>query len=54
MAFNIDTIVYPHELMQKAQKFCKFASSALQYDDVDTAITNLEQCLALLKTTKRK
>nr|BAJ95457.1 predicted protein [Hordeum vulgare subsp. vulgare] len=45
---------YPHELMQKAQKFCKFASSALQYDDVDTAITNLEQCLALLKTTKRK
>ena len=38
--------------MEKAMKFCKYASSALMYDDVSTAISNLEQALALLKTGK--
>lgn len=33
----------------KAQKMCKFASSALEYEDFATAISNLEKCLALLK-----
>lgn len=37
------------EAMVKAQKLCKFASSALQYEDVPTAIKNLEECLSLLK-----
>ncbi|XP_041462221.1 vacuolar protein sorting-associated protein VTA1 homolog isoform X1 [Lytechinus variegatus] len=36
----------------KAQKFCKFAVSALQYDDVPTAIENLEKALRLLQTGK--
>ncbi|XP_063954191.1 vacuolar protein sorting-associated protein VTA1 homolog isoform X3 [Lytechinus pictus] len=36
----------------KAQKFCKFAVSALQYDDVITAIENLEKALRLLQTGK--
>lgn len=43
---------FPPEVMQKAQKLCKYAQSALQYDDVKTAIANLEQCLRVLKTGK--
>ncbi|CAG9560312.1 unnamed protein product [Danaus chrysippus] len=34
----------------KAQKYCKWASSALNYDDVKTAITNLRNALELLQT----
>jgi hypothetical protein len=39
-------------MMVEAQKLCKHASSALQYDDVATAITKLEACLRLLKNGK--
>lgn len=34
----------------KAQKYCKWASSALNYDDVKTAIDNLRYALQLLQT----
>lgn len=34
----------------KAQKYCKWASSALNYDDIKTAITNLKNALELLQT----
>ncbi|OQR79823.1 vacuolar protein sorting-associated protein VTA1-like [Tropilaelaps mercedesae] len=34
----------------KAQKYCKFASSALNYDDVPTAVSNLHKALTLLTT----
>jgi len=36
--------------MEKAQKYCKFAGSALNYDDVNTAIENLQKALHLLQT----
>ena len=36
--------------VEKVQKFCKYASSALLYDDVPTAVDNLEKALTLLKT----
>ena len=36
----------------KAQKYCKYASSALQYEDVPTAIDNLQKALTLLRTGK--
>lgn len=36
--------------MIKAQKFCKYAGSALNYDDVKTAIDNLHKALKLLTT----
>jgi len=36
--------------MTKAQKYCKWAGSALNFDDVPTAILNLEKALILLKT----
>jgi len=34
----------------KAQKYCKFAASALNYDDVEESITNLQKALKLLTT----
>ncbi|XP_026485792.1 vacuolar protein sorting-associated protein VTA1 homolog [Vanessa tameamea] len=34
----------------KAQKYCKWASSALNYDDIKTAIMNLRNALELLQT----
>lgn len=34
----------------KAQKFCKFAASALTYDDVTESIANLQKALKLLTT----
>lgn len=36
----------------KAQKYCKYAGSALQYEDVGTAIQNLQKALKLLTTGK--
>lgn len=36
----------------KAQKLCKYAGSALQYEDVATAIENLQKALKLLSTGK--
>ena len=36
-------------IMQKASKHAKFAQSALIYEDVVTAIDNLEKALALLR-----
>ncbi|XP_060947504.1 vacuolar protein sorting-associated protein VTA1 homolog isoform X2 [Limanda limanda] len=36
----------------KAQKLCKYAGSALQYEDVGTAIQNLQKALKLLMTGK--
>ncbi|GJQ70310.1 hypothetical protein Trydic_g22748 [Trypoxylus dichotomus] len=37
------------EQMEKAQKYCKYANSALNYDDVNTAIANLQKALHLLQ-----
>lgn len=45
-----NSIQFAPEDYSKATKFCKFAISALQYEDVPTAIKNLEDALRLLKT----
>lgn len=42
------------EQMAKAQKYCKYAGSALNYDDVTSAIENLEKALHLLTTGQEK
>ncbi|XP_028676139.1 vacuolar protein sorting-associated protein VTA1 homolog isoform X1 [Erpetoichthys calabaricus] len=34
----------------RAQKYCKYAGSALQYEDIDTAVQNLQKALKLLTT----
>ncbi|KAM6915519.1 vacuolar protein sorting-associated protein VTA1 homolog [Xenentodon cancila] len=36
----------------KAQKYCKYAGSALQYEDVNTAVQNLQKALKLLTSGK--
>lgn len=38
-----------YKTIQQAQKFAKFAISALQYDDVNNAIENLTNALNLLR-----
>jgi len=38
------------DMTSKAQKYCKFAVSALDYDDSSTAILNLTKALKLLQT----
>lgn len=38
------------EQMSKAQKYIKWAGSALNYDDVSTAVSNLQKALHLLTT----
>lgn len=40
------------EDISKAQKLCKYASSALEYEDTPGAIDYLTQALELLKTAK--
>ncbi|CAL1538526.1 unnamed protein product [Lymnaea stagnalis] len=40
------------EQFQKGIKYCKFASSAMQYEDANTAIENLTKALKLLTTGK--
>ena len=38
------------DMTSKAQKYCKFAVSALDYDDSSNAILNLTKALKLLQT----
>ena len=38
------------QVVDQTTKHCKFVISALQYDDLPTAISNLEKALALLKS----
>lgn len=40
------------EQIEKAQKHCKFATSALTYDDIKTAVDNLQKALTLLQLGK--
>lgn len=42
------------EQIAKAQKYCKWAGSALNYDDVPTAVENLQFALRLLQTGQDK
>lgn len=41
-------LVTPEQIVQ-AQKHCKYASSALTYEDVPTAIDNLQKALRVLQ-----
>jgi vacuolar protein sorting-associated protein VTA1 len=44
--------IEPQDIIQ-SQKYCKFATSALQYDDIPTAVDNLQKALNLLTTGRR-
>nr|SVE73901.1 EOG090X0GPB [Daphnia atkinsoni] len=46
-------LVTPEQIVQ-AQKHCKYASSALTYEDVPTAIDNLQKALRVLQIRQRR
>lgn len=50
VAVNTNPSTVGPEHIEKAQKYCKWASSALNYDDVKTAVDNLQKALHLLTT----
>ena len=50
LAEGVANIQLTPELSSQAQKYCKYAVSALDYDDRMTAINNLTKALNLLKT----
>lgn len=50
--FFTGDVRFTPEDFTRAQKYCKYAGSALQYEDVDTAIQNLQKALKLLTTGK--
>jgi hypothetical protein len=39
----------PFDVLNQAQKLCRYATSALEHEDVATAIKNCEQVLQLLR-----
>ncbi|CAF4689077.1 unnamed protein product, partial [Rotaria sp. Silwood2] len=39
----------PVDVISQAQKLCRYANSALEHEDVATAIKNCEQVLQLLR-----
>lgn len=47
---NGNTAQLRPEQLEKAQKYCKWAASALNYEDVPTAVENLQKALHLLQT----
>ncbi|TPX49843.1 hypothetical protein SeLEV6574_g01236 [Synchytrium endobioticum] len=49
----LDAFQLDHKAIQNAQKMAKFAISALQYDDVTTAIDNLEKAVSMLKPLRK-
>ncbi|XP_044750803.1 vacuolar protein sorting-associated protein VTA1 homolog [Coccinella septempunctata] len=50
MPASSDHAALSPEKIKKAQKFCKFAESALDYEDYKAAIENLNKALHLIKT----
>lgn len=48
--FLLGDIRLTPEDFARAQKYCKYAGSALQYEDVGTAVQNLQKALRLLTT----
>lgn len=51
---NGSSLIYDPAVLQAAQKQARFCISALQYDDVKTAINNLEQALKLLEPYRNR
>ncbi|CAH2252943.1 vacuolar sorting-associated VTA1 homolog isoform X1 [Pelobates cultripes] len=45
-----DDVRLTPEDIARAQKYCKYAGSALQYEDISTAVQNLQKALLLLTT----
>lgn len=50
--FPVGDVRLTPEDFTRAQKYCKYAGSALQYEDVATALQNLQKAVKLLTTGK--
>lgn len=48
-----DVVITPDQMI-KAQKYCKWAGSALNYDDIKAAIDNLQKAIHLLQTGREQ
>ncbi len=48
-ALNYFFLGVPFDVISQAQKLCRYANSALEHEDVATAIKNCEQVLQLLR-----
>lgn len=46
---DVDPFAVDHKSIQNAQKFAKFAISSLQYEDIPSAVLNLQKALVALK-----
>ena len=42
-------IAAPFDVITQAQKLCRYANSALEHEDITTAIKNCEEVLRLLR-----
>jgi hypothetical protein len=47
--FPILFLGVPFDVISQAQKLCRYANSALEHEDVATAVKNCEQVLQLLR-----
>ena len=50
--FTVEEIMNNSDILEQAMKCCKFALSALEFEDSDTAIKELEEAIKLVKTHK--
>lgn len=50
LAEGLQDITLTPEITKAAQKYCKYAASALDYDDRNTALLNMTKAINLLKT----
>ncbi len=46
-------LLYDPLVLEQAQKYSRYAISALQYEDLKTAVENLEKALNLIKPLKK-
>lgn len=46
---TIEFVGVPFDVISQAQKLCRYANSALEHEDVATAVKNCEQVLQLLR-----
>ncbi|KXS18642.1 DUF605-domain-containing protein [Gonapodya prolifera JEL478] len=49
-----DLYPYDPKVLANAQKYSRFAISAIQYDDIETAVDNLQKALALLRPYSKR
>ena len=47
--FDFVFLAAPFDVISQAQKLCRYANSALEHEDIATAVKNCEEVLRLLR-----